>query len=99
VADDLVERLGAIKRRFPVALNLGAHHGLLGRKLARLPGIETIVDLERSPRLLAQCSGLRLRADEEALPFPDASLDLVVSGLVLQHVNDLPGVLTQITVP
>ncbi len=96
VADDLVERLGAIKRRFPVALNLGAHHGLLGRKLARLPGIETIVDLERSPRLLAQCSGLRVRADEEALPFRDASLDLVVSGLALQHVNDLPGVLAQI---
>src|SRR4051812_14357699 len=35
-------------------------------------------------------------ADEEALPFLDASLDLVVSGLALQFVNDLPGVLAQI---
>ena len=35
-------------------------------------------------------------ADEEALPFRDASLDLVVSGLALQFVNDLPGVLIQI---
>ncbi len=96
VADDLVERLGAINRRFPVALNLGAHHGLLGRKLSQLPGIETVIDLERSPRLLAQCSGLRVRADEEILPFRDASLDLVVSGLALQHVNDLPGVLAQV---
>jgi SAM-dependent methyltransferase len=35
-------------------------------------------------------------ADEEALPFGDASLDLVVSGLALQFANDLPGVLAQI---
>ena len=35
-------------------------------------------------------------ADEEALPFRDASLDLVVSALTLQFVNDLPGMLIQI---
>ena len=35
-------------------------------------------------------------ADEEALPFRDGSLDLVVSALALQFVNDLPGTLVQI---
>jgi SAM-dependent methyltransferase len=35
-------------------------------------------------------------ADEEALPFRDASLDLVVSALTLQFVNDLPGTLIQV---
>ena len=35
-------------------------------------------------------------ADEEALPFRDGSLDLVVSALGLQFVNDLPGALVQI---
>ncbi|HVU40031.1 MAG TPA: methyltransferase domain-containing protein, partial [Xanthobacteraceae bacterium] len=35
-------------------------------------------------------------ADEEALPFRDASLDLAVSALALQFVNDLPGALIQI---
>ena len=35
-------------------------------------------------------------AGEEALPFRDASLDLVVSALTLQFVNDLPGTLIQI---
>jgi SAM-dependent methyltransferase len=35
-------------------------------------------------------------ADEEALPFRDGSLDLVVSVLALQFVNDLPGTLLQI---
>jgi SAM-dependent methyltransferase len=34
--------------------------------------------------------------DDEALPFRDSSLDLVVSGLGLQFVNDLPGTLIQI---
>jgi len=39
---------------------------------------------------------LAVAADEEALPFRDASLDLVVSALALQFVNDLPGTLIQI---
>jgi SAM-dependent methyltransferase len=39
---------------------------------------------------------LAVAADEEALPFRDASLDLVVSALALQFVNDLPGALIQI---
>ena len=34
--------------------------------------------------------------DDERLPFREASLDLVVSGLALQFVNDLPGALVQI---
>ena len=37
-----------------------------------------------------------LPLDEETLPFRDASLDLVVSALSLQFVNDLPGTLIQI---
>jgi SAM-dependent methyltransferase len=39
---------------------------------------------------------LTVAADEEALPFGDATLDLVVSALSLQFVNDLPGTLIQI---
>ena len=35
-------------------------------------------------------------ADEEALPFAPGSLDLVVSAMALQSVNDLPGVLAQV---
>jgi SAM-dependent methyltransferase len=39
---------------------------------------------------------LAVVADEEALPFGDGALDLVVSGLALQFVNDLPGTLIQV---
>lgn len=96
VADDLVERLAAIQRRFPVVLNLGAYHGLLGRRLRQVPGVQLVIDAEPSWRLLQQCESPRVQADEERLPFRDGSLDLVASGLSLQLVNDLPGALVQI---
>ena len=41
-------------------------------------------------------AGPLIVADEEALPFGDGTLDLVVSALALQLVNDLPGTLVQI---
>jgi SAM-dependent methyltransferase len=96
VADDIVMRLGALNRTFPVTLNLGAHHGLLGRRLRQLPGVEMVIDVDPAALLLAQCEGPRVQADEEFLPFADRSLDLVVSGLSLHLTNDLPGTLVQI---
>ena len=96
VADDLTERLSAINRTFALALDLGAHHGLLGRRLAEVPGIGMVVTAEPARRLVAQCDPPRVRADEEMLPFRDQSLDLVASGLALHLVNDLPGTLVQI---
>jgi NADH dehydrogenase [ubiquinone] 1 alpha subcomplex assembly factor 5 len=95
VADDLMERLGAVKRRFARAASVGAYHGLVGRRLRELPGIEQVTDVEPSAGLLAQCDGPRLQTDEEALPFAEGSLDLIVSGLALHLVNDLPGALIQ----
>jgi NADH dehydrogenase [ubiquinone] 1 alpha subcomplex assembly factor 5 len=38
----------------------------------------------------------RLQVDEEALPFPENSIEAVVSSLSLNWVNDLPGSLIQI---
>ncbi len=96
VADDLAERLEIVQRSFPVAVNLGAHHGVLSRRLRQLASVGLMIDVEGVPELLAQCDGPVVLADEEALPFADASLDLVVSGLALHHVNDLPGTLLQI---
>jgi SAM-dependent methyltransferase len=96
VADDFATRLAAINRHFPVVLNLGAHHGLLGRRLRQVPGVELVIDVDPCAGLLSQCEGPCVRADEEALPFRPKSLDLVVSGLALHLVNDLPGTLLQI---
>ncbi len=46
--------------------------------------------------MAARAPGLRLAADEEALPFGEATFDLVTSLLSLHWVNDLPGALAQI---
>jgi SAM-dependent methyltransferase len=92
----LVDRLALIKRQFPIVVNLGAHNGLLGRRLRRLPGVEMVIDTDLSLRMLALCEGPRVLADEELLPFRTGSIDLVVSALSLHLVNDLPGTLVQI---
>ncbi|MGE0765296.1 MAG: methyltransferase domain-containing protein [Hyphomicrobiaceae bacterium] len=96
-ADDILERLSFIRREFPVALDLGAASGSLTRRL-RAAGIgrDILVAMDVSPRLLSGLDGARVLADEEFLPMRPGSLDLVVSCLSLQTVNDLPGALLQI---
>ena len=96
VADDLAERLSIVRRTFPLAANIGAHHGLVSQRISGIAGVAHIVDVDETAQLLAGAPGWRVVADDEALPFADASLDLVVSGLSLQLVNDLPGALVQI---
>jgi len=100
VSDDIAERLAIVRRRFPLAANIGAHHGVLSRRILGVAGVERVVDVDAVESLIEveprEVPGLRVAADEEALPFADASLDLVVSALSLHLVNDLPGVLLQI---
>jgi SAM-dependent methyltransferase len=96
VAEDFAERLSIVRREFPVAANLAAYHGVVSRRLRALANVGTLFDLEAAPGLLSLCDGPRILADSEALPFADASLDLAVSALSLQLVNDVPGTLAQI---
>lgn len=96
VAEDFVERLSVTRRTFPIAAAIGAYHGVVAARLMGLSGITTIVTTEAARDLLLQAPGLRVQADEEALPFRNESLDLVVSALSLQFANDLPGALIQI---
>jgi SAM-dependent methyltransferase len=97
VADDLAERLAIVRRSFPLAANLGAHHGLVSQAIQGIAGVERVIDVDATAAaLLRSRTNLRVVAEDDALPFADASLDLVVSGLSLQLVNDLPGALVQI---
>ena len=95
VADELGERLSVVLRRFDRAVDLGTPTDAVRQVLAASGKVGSIVAVEPAA---AQAGGLSLRvaADEEALPFADGSLDLVVSALALQFVNDLPGTLIQI---
>ena len=97
VADDLAERLTAVLRRFELAADIGTPGEAVRAALARLGSVGTVVAADAVPEARAPGTGKNLvAADEEALPFRDASLDLAVSALALQFVNDLPGALIQI---
>ncbi len=96
IAHRLVDRLDDVRRKFPVALDLGCRHGHLAGELARRGGVRTLVHCDLSLAMVRRAAGARLVADEEALPFAAASFDLVVSLLNLHWVNDLPGALLQI---
>jgi SAM-dependent methyltransferase len=95
VAADLGERIGVVLRRFERVVDLGTPTDALRRALAGNENVGTIV--AATPDAAALDAGFpRVAADEEALPFAEASLDLLVSALALQFVNDLPGTLIQI---
>jgi SAM-dependent methyltransferase len=97
-AEDVALRLSAINRRFANVLDLGAHGGVLEQTLRNDPTVADRIGDIVVTDLSAAFVGppLGVVADEEALPFADASFDLVVSALSLHWVNDLPGALVQI---
>ena len=94
VAEEMGERLSVVLRQFDRAVDLGTPTDALRRVLAASGKVTTLV--AASPAAAHDTTFLTVAADEEALPFADASLDLVVSALALQFVNDLPGTLIQI---
>jgi SAM-dependent methyltransferase len=81
VAEDMADRISAVKRDF-----------------ADVADIWTPGDVLRPPLAdrFKSVTRVTLDSDSEVLPLPAESLDLVVSALAFQFVNDLPGVLAQI---
>lgn len=88
VRDDLGERLGAVLRTFPLALDLGAPAPGLGERLMAEGRAGRVVRLSTLPEPGA------VVGEPEGLPFA-GGFDLVVSLLALQAANDLPGALVQ----
>jgi SAM-dependent methyltransferase len=82
VAKEMAERLAAVTRDFRSVADVWTPgDGLAVSLRARAPSVVHV--------------GLS-EAGEETLPFAPETLDLVVSALAFQFVNDLPGVLAQI---
>ncbi|WP_349358409.1 methyltransferase domain-containing protein [Stappia sp.] len=92
---DLAERLAAVTRAFPRALDLGGHTGRLSAALTALPNVERVLRADLFV-VDANAPGADLVVDDAHLPFAAESLDLIVSALSLHLVNDLPGALIQI---
>ena len=98
-AEDLVQRLETVTRRFPVAVDLGARDGAFAQALARSDAgarVGVLFQTDLAEAMLAGRPGQMLVADEEQLPFAAESLDLVVSALALHWTNDFVGALIQI---
>ena len=89
-------------RRFDFAADLGTPGEHLRQALVAsgkvrvLIAVDALADFSLGPRGKAAVGAPLVAADEEALPFREGSLDLVVSALALHLVNDLPGTLIQV---
>ena len=81
VTEDMEERLHAVLRNFSDVADIWT------------PGASL---RKASPDRFKSVTQIGLDAGSETLPLQPESLDLVVSALALQFVNDLPGVLAQI---
>jgi SAM-dependent methyltransferase len=80
VAEDMADRLAAVKRDFADAADIWTPGDGLRKRLRDRFKSFTHLDIK----------------DSEVLPLQPEQLDLVVSALAFQFVNDLPGVLAQI---
>jgi SAM-dependent methyltransferase len=88
MVEGLLERLAAVKRDFADILDIGTPDAgvvVPGARIARV---------DAGYGFAQQTAGIQ--ADEDRLPFADASFDGVLSAGVLDQVSDLPGALTLI---
>ena len=91
VADDLIDRVAAVKRTFAVAIDIGTPLPLLAERLRTGGQVERVWRIDR-----LSTSAPDIVGDQEVLPLAPASIDLAVSALALHWADDFPGVLAQI---
>jgi SAM-dependent methyltransferase len=95
VAEDLADRLTLVQRSFAAIADIATPTDALRQAIAArglpLPlaadPVESLARLRAAPVVVAPA---------DALPFRDQSLDLAVSALGLQFVDDLPGLFAQV---
>jgi NADH dehydrogenase [ubiquinone] 1 alpha subcomplex assembly factor 5 len=96
IAHRLVERLGDVRRTFPLALDLGCHGDEIAAALGDRRMVGELIRADLGLGFARRAAGPALVADEEALPLATRRFDLVTSAMNLHWVNDLPGSLIQI---
>ncbi|RWQ62211.1 methyltransferase domain-containing protein [Mesorhizobium sp.] len=93
-AEELADRLGAVERKFDRAAVLFCQTPAAVDVLATSGKVTDIARVEADALFLDNAAGLV--APLETVPFEPESLDLAVSLLSLQAMNDIPGMLVQI---
>ena len=94
VVDDFADRLDAVERRFTSAAALFCQSPAAAETMRSSGKAAEIMRVEADDLFLSGDPGIL--ASPETVPFEDKSLDLAVSLLSLQSMNDIPGMLAQI---
>ena len=92
-AQELADRLSAVERRFPRAAVLLTPTGLAADTLRATGKVDEVVEVATHRDLL---DGPGTVAEGDRLPLEPSSLDLAVSLLSMQELNDIPGFLIQV---
>ena len=107
VANRLVERMDLMSMKPVSILDAGAGTGFVSKLLAERYPKAKITGLDLAFNMLKQAKGKRtfkqrwnkqfnyVNAEVENLPFADASVELIISGLTLQWCQDLPKVFAE----
>jgi SAM-dependent methyltransferase len=88
ISEELLDRLDSVSRTFTAPLLIGASAPMLAGLAAR--GLNPII-LDAAPLRAVAAGGIA--GEEDSLPFPAASFDLVIAAGTLDTVADLPGAL------
>jgi malonyl-CoA O-methyltransferase len=92
IADELMQHLQPVRMRPERILDVGAGTGICSRRLARMYRSARVISIDSVPAMLRAARGRGRRwfsrqafacGDAEALPVADASIDLLVSSLML----------------
>jgi SAM-dependent methyltransferase len=94
-AQELGERLSLVKRRFAMAVDFGSPGPHGAAALAAGGQVDRLIRIAPTFASIGAGAFLPAVGDLERLPVADGRLDLAVSLLALQTINDLPGALIQ----
>jgi len=97
-AQDALDRVGMVNRRFERALDLFGYRSLLASQIAEDPALSgRIGSLVSAPDCQPWAEGgLSVVCSEDRLPFATGAFSLVLAPLALHWIDDLPGLLVQI---
>ncbi|KQZ33358.1 SAM-dependent methyltransferase [Mesorhizobium sp. Root552] len=93
-AEELADRLAAVQREFNKGAALFCQTSAGARVLAKSQKVAEVVRVEADAALLLGETGLV--APPETVPLEPASLDIAVSLLSMQAMNDIPGFIIQV---
>lgn len=96
-ADRLADRLEIVRRRFPLVLDLGAHHGEMAKAALASGKVDRVICADPSLGMAEHTAKdtPSLVIDYDNVNFRDGSFDAITSAFSMHWVNDLPGILTR----